>query len=194
MSYNYFPQHVISTGTAKETSVRHMSLWNLIWPNNWMFLLSWPNIWFPYPKHNVGNIRQLNSSHHYTRISLRTLTWWRAFHWVVFPFHFCDVIKTVLTSQITSLTIVYSTIYSGTDQRKHQSSASLAFVQGIHQSLVNSPHKGPLTRKMFPFDDGIMGKIGAGLVSTVMLQEQAIVHWGQGCQVKLHRWSLGMDK
>ena len=61
-----------------------------------------------------------------------------------------------MASQITSLTIVYSTVYSEADQRKHQSSASLAFVQGIHQWPVNSPHKGPVTRKMFPFDDFIM--------------------------------------
>ena len=45
---------------------------------------------------------------------------------------------------------------SGADQIKHQSSASLAFVRGIHRSPVNSPHKGPVTRKMFPFDDVIM--------------------------------------
>ena len=59
--------------------------------------------------------------------------------------------------QITSLTIVYSTVYLGANQRKYQSSASLAFVQGIHQWPVNSPHKGPVTLKMFPFDDVIMG-------------------------------------
>ena len=47
--------------------------------------------------------------------------------------HYNDVIISVLASQITSLMIVYSTIYSGTDQRKHQSSASLAFVRGIHR-------------------------------------------------------------
>ena len=64
----------------------------------------------------------------------------------------------VITSQITSLTIVYSTIYSGTDQRKHQSSASLAFVRGIHRRLVNSPHKGSVARKMFPFDDVIISE------------------------------------
>ena len=57
---------------------------------------------------------------------------------------------------ITSLTIIYSTVYSGAHQRKHQSSASLAFVRGIHRWPVNSPHKGPVPRKMFPFDDGIM--------------------------------------
>ena len=58
-------------------------------------------------------------------------------------------------SQITSLTIVYWTVYSGADQRKHQSSASLAF-RGIHRGPVNSPHKGSVTRKMFSFDDVIM--------------------------------------
>ena len=35
--------------------------------------------------------------------------------------------------------------------KKHQSSASLAFVRGIHRWPVNSPHKGPVTRKMSPF-------------------------------------------
>ena len=61
-----------------------------------------------------------------------------------------------ITSQITSPSNVYSTAHSGADQRKHQSSASLAFVQGIHRGPVNSPHKWPVTRKMFPFDDAIM--------------------------------------
>ena len=59
-------------------------------------------------------------------------------------------------SQITNLTIVYSTVYSGTDQSKHQSWASLAFVWEIHRRPVNSPHKWPVTRKMFPFDDVFM--------------------------------------
>ena len=39
---------------------------------------------------------------------------------------------------------------------KYQSSASLAFVREIHRSPVNFPHKGPVTRKFFPFDDVIM--------------------------------------
>ena len=66
------------------------------------------------------------------------------------------VIKVMMASQITSLLIVYSAIYSGTDQRKHQSSMSLAFVQGIHRRLVNSLHKRPVMQKKFPFDDIIM--------------------------------------
>ena len=83
-----------------------------------------------------------------------------------------------MASQITSLTIVYSTVYSGADQRKRQSSASLAFVWGIHQWPVNSPQKCPVTLKMFPFDDVIMWS------------------WLRGsyCNNKTygHRWSMGL--
>ena len=68
------------------------------------------------------------------------------------PSHYSDVIMGAIASQITSLTIVYSNVYSDADQRKHQSSASLVFVRGP----VNSPHKWPVTRKIFPFDDVIM--------------------------------------
>ena len=57
----------------------------------------------------------------------------------------------LLWSQITSLTI-----YWGADQRKHQSTASLAFVMGIHRWPVKSPHKGPVTQKRFPFDDVVL--------------------------------------
>ena len=70
--------------------------------------------------------------------------------------HYVDVIIGAVASQITNLTIVYSTVWSDADQRKHQSSALLAFVRGIHRWAVNSPHKWPVTRKMFPFDDAIM--------------------------------------
>ena len=61
-----------------------------------------------------------------------------------------------IASEITTLAIVYSTVYLGADQRKHQSSVSLAFVRGIHRGPVNSPHKWPVARTMFPFDDVIM--------------------------------------
>ena len=50
-------------------------------------------------------------------------------------------------SQITGISIVYSTICSGADQRKYQSSPSLTFERGIHRWPVDSPHKGPVTRK-----------------------------------------------
>ena len=70
--------------------------------------------------------------------------------------HYSDVIMSMMTSQITSFTIVYSIVYLSVYQRKHRSSASLAFVQGIHRWPVNSQHKGPVMQKMFPFDDVIM--------------------------------------
>ena len=60
-----------------------------------------------------------------------------------------------MASQITSLTIVYSIVYPGGDQRKHQSSASLDFVRGIHRWPVNSAQR-PVTQKIFQFDDAIM--------------------------------------
>ena len=56
--------------------------------------------------------------------------------------HYSNVIMGAMASQITSLSIVCSTVSLGADQRKHQNSASLAFVRGYHQWLVNSPHKG----------------------------------------------------
>ena len=64
-----------------------------------------------------------------------------------------------MASQTTGVSIVCSTVCSGADQRKHQSSASLAFARGIHRLSVDSHHKGPVTRKMFPFDDVIMNSV-----------------------------------
>ena len=61
-----------------------------------------------------------------------------------------------MASQITSITIAYSTVYSCDDQRKHQSHASLAFVPGIPRRPANSPHKWPVTRKFFPVYDFIL--------------------------------------
>ena len=77
--------------------------------------------------------------------------------------HCNDVIMSAMASQITSLIIVYSSVYSGIDQRKHQSSASPVFLMGIHRWLVNSPHKGPITRKMFPFDGFIKRSNGLNI-------------------------------
>ena len=80
--------------------------------------------------------------------------------------HYNDVIMSAMASQTASLAIVYSTVYSRTDERKHQSSTSLTFVMGIHRWLVNSPHQGPVTWKMFPFDDVIVmyRRLGHGSV------------------------------
>ena len=62
----------------------------------------------------------------------------------------------VMASQITSTSVVCATICSSVYQRKHQSSASLAFVRGTHQLLVDSLCKWPVMWKMFPFDKVIM--------------------------------------
>ena len=78
--------------------------------------------------------------------NLRCSLWW----------HYNDVIMDAMASQITSLPIINSTVYSRLRSKEHQSSASLAFVWGIHHWLVSSPHKGPVTWQMFPFDDVIM--------------------------------------
>ena len=67
--------------------------------------------------------------------------------------HYNAVIVSVMSSQITSLTIVYSTVYPDADQRNNQSFVSLAFVRGIHWWSVSFPHQ--VTWKMVPFD-GIM--------------------------------------
>ena len=61
-----------------------------------------------------------------------------------------------IASQIIGISSVCSTVCSSVDQGKHLSSASLAFARGIHRWSVDSPHKGPVTRKMFPFVDVIM--------------------------------------
>ena len=66
-------------------------------------------------------------------------TWW----------HYCDVIMGSMASQITSLTLVYSTVHSGTDQRKHQSSPSLAFVRGINRRRWIPRAKGQYSGKCF---------------------------------------------
>ena len=84
-----------------------------------------------------------------------------------------------MASQITSLTIVYSTVYSGADQRKDQSSASVAFVRGIHRWPVNSPHKKSVTRKMFPFDDVIMNEGSSNWSNTKTVPKHALLATGR---------------
>ena len=120
---------------------------NLPGPMSWYYFPRGPFCPPPFPKENG----RLWSCHH--------------------PFvdsHYNDVIMGKIGSQITSLTIVYSTVYSDADERKRQSSASLAFVRGIHRGPVNSPNKWPVTRKMLLFDDVIMS--GPNFVDTITQQ------------------------
>ena len=97
--------------------------------------------------------------------------------------HYGYVIMGAIASQLTSLTIVYSTVYSDADQRKHQSSASPAFVWGIHRGPVNSPHKWPATRKMFPFDD---------VINFFLIQDnKCFESWRtRGSSINLKPWGL----
>ena len=97
--------------------------------------------------------------------------------------HYNGVIMSAMTSRITSHTTVYSSDYSGGDQRKHQSSASLAFVTGIHRWPVNSPHKGPVTRKTFSFDDVIM----SGDIQNLPSEYGSATTW----PFNLTKWSTG---
>ena len=88
----------------------------------------------------VNNINRTTFTIHFIRRSLYlsglTFYW---FDWELSRFHYCDVIMGVIVSQITSLTIVYSIVHSGADKRKHQSSASLAFVWGTPQTTPPNP-------------------------------------------------------
>ena len=98
-----------------------------------------------------------------------------------------DVIMSTMASQITSVSVVCSTIGSGSDQRKYQSSASLAFVRGIHRWPVNSPHKRPVRRKLFPFDDVIMIYHDAPATSLYCFQVATSGWWFTDCaQVNLN--------
>ena len=67
---------------------------------------------------------------------------------------------------------VYSTICQGAHERKHQNYALLAFVRGLHRWTVDSPHKGPGTQKMFPFDD-------------VIMKSRTLKIWLQSCLIML---------
>ena len=97
----------------------------------------------------------------------------------------------VMASSITSLTSVYSTVYSGADQRKYQRSTSLALVREIHRWPANSPHKGPVTRKMFPFDDVIMSPHWPSQCAVIRLYPCIVLNvnqfwaqnWNPVCQI-----------
>ena len=115
-------------------------------------------------------------------------------------YHYSDVIMSTMASEITSFTMVYSTVYSGAGEREHQSSASLAFVRGLHWWPVNSPHKGPVTRKIFPFDDVIMWRIcitGLEGIHSYLLAVSQLTHnvisatSYQKLKVALHSQCLG---
>ena len=82
---------------------------------------------------------------------------------VAFSCYNSDIIMSAMTSQIAGVSIVCSTICSGAHQKKnkHRSSTSLTVVRGIHRCPMDSPYKGPVTRKMLLFDDVVMLLMGS---------------------------------
>ena len=97
---------------------------------------------------NQGWLRYFDRMMHLSRYDVITTIFsqWKS------SFHYSDVIVSAMASQIIGVSIVYSTVFfSGTDKKKYHNSASLALARGIHRSPVNSPHKGPVTRKMFHY-------------------------------------------
>ena len=103
--------------------------------------------------------------------------------------HCNDIIMGAIASQITSLMIIYSILYSDADQRKHQSSASLAFVQGIHREPVNSLHKWPVKQILFPFDDVIMSCLNIKMLSC-QCKDSHYKHKMASCPSYLYNWNL----
>ena len=95
-----------------------------------------------------------------------------------------------MASQVTGVSIVCSTACSGADQGKHQSSASLALVMEIHRSPVNSPHKGPVTRKLFSFDDGIMIPTLKYVVSSSITSKLLYIYGGYATVVKILKFPM----
>ena len=124
----------------------------LTWYVVLFFLTPTPEIYVKHVNHAFTTSRQLITDVFWLNLLLPELDYATLYS----LYHYDDVIMDTIASQITSLTIVYSALYLGADQSKHQSSASLAFVWRIHRGPVNSPHKWPVTRKMSSFDDVIM--------------------------------------
>ena len=117
----------MQTTTSSTISWTESFLKTLLWIN-WNFLI-------PTGKSSFAKIINHMNKHQ----------WW----------HYTDVIMGAIASPITSLTIVYSTVYSDADQREHQSSASLAFVRGIHRGRHHGIHKRlwATTSKHLTFND-----------------------------------------
>ena len=122
-------------------------------------ICAWINAWVS--NHEAGDLRRYRAHYDVTVMEISEssdefrvlasnfihIKLWSVPHpCIISNCHYNDVIMGAIASQITSLTIVYSAVYLGANERKHQKSASLAFVRGIHRWQVHSPHKWPVTR------------------------------------------------
>ena len=126
--------HYLPRDTKKEASVYCCENVNKLW-HFWMVFVSMP----------LQNLMNAIGSWCWPYFDVHHLI----------PWHYSNVIMSSMAFRITGVSIVYSTVCSCADQRIHHSSASLAFIRGIHRWPVNCPHKGPVTRRMFPSDDVI---------------------------------------
>ena len=86
-----------------------------------------------------------------------------------------------MSYQITGVSIVCSTVCSDADQRKHRSSASLAFVRGVHWWQVYSPHRGPVTGRHFHLMTSSWNKVNIEAFSDVVTitGSELLTHWGR---------------
>ena len=83
--------------------------------------------------HKTFLVNRITMTFSYNMVQCIMMSWYGDIFPNYCPFHYIDVIMTTMASQITSCAVVYSVVYSGADQRKHQGSASLAFVRRIHR-------------------------------------------------------------
>ena len=149
------------------------TLWLVAWRHNAPILVSWLTFCTCYgTRTNPTNIRLVNCHgstyldrntpndkiYHTIPRGIHLMGEWnlgfggwrvRGGYHILYCSHYTDVIMTTMASQITSFTVVYSSVYSDADQRKHQSSASLAFVWGIHRKRWIPRTKGQLRGKCF---------------------------------------------
>ena len=106
------------------------------------------------------------------------MVWWHQGVWIL-QSHYNDVIMSAVEPEITGVSIVCSTVCSGAHQRKH-----LAFVRGIHRWLVDSPHKGSVTRKCFHLMTSLCKD---ALVPVQHLNIAYPKHWGLVCQKQVSK-------
>ena len=137
-----YERNPVNTGGFPSQSAGNAELWCLLYSNMKKLLIKQPRgRWFEAPSRSY-NVRHGNA-----------LFWSPCLAQIN---DYSDIISAVAT-QLTGVSIIHSTVCSGAEQRMRQSSASLVFVMGIHRWPVNSPHRGPVTRKMFPLDYAIIG-------------------------------------
>ena len=129
---------------------------NLIWAYNQHLVdVGWFNVFVPNRhQENIWTWSHVYSPRHGIRVKSGDHSCMKVT--TAFLSDYSNVIMSAMASEITGISIAYTTVCSGTDEKEYQSFTSLDFVRGIHWWHVNSLHKEPVTRKIFPFDDVIM--------------------------------------